>query len=117
METVAIVGMSLAGVRAAETLRHEGFSGRIVEVSSEPHLPYDLPPCSKQLPTGVFTLRTLDDALAIRELLGADETLLAAHRGSSRPATSGSAGHGGDAIPSAARDGATLDEAVAAGAG
>ncbi|HEV7525101.1 MAG TPA: FAD/NAD(P)-binding oxidoreductase, partial [Acidimicrobiia bacterium] len=139
MQTVAIVGTSLAGLRAAETFRREGFSGRIVAIGAEPHLPYDRPPLSKELLrgdwepdqlvlrkqgvddleldwrlearavalhladrevelhdgervafdglviatgatprrlanqpnlAGVFTLRTLDDALALRELLG-----------------------------------------------
>jgi 3-phenylpropionate/trans-cinnamate dioxygenase ferredoxin reductase subunit len=132
--------MSLAGLRAAETLRRDGFDGRVIAIGAEPHLPYDRPPLSKEilrgdwepdqtvlrkqgveeldldwrldaraialdaasrtielhdgeriaadgvvlatgstarrLPNqpdlaGVFTLRTLDDALAIRELLGA----------------------------------------------
>jgi NADPH-dependent 2,4-dienoyl-CoA reductase/sulfur reductase-like enzyme len=140
MQTMAIVGTSLAGLRAAETFRREGFDGRIVAIGAEPHLPYDRPPLSKELlrgevepdqivlrkqgvddldldwrldaravalhtaarevelhdgeriafdglviatgstprrlpnqPSlaGVFTLRTLDDALALRELLGA----------------------------------------------
>ncbi len=140
LRTVVIVGMSLAGLRAAETLRREGFDGRIVAVGAEPHLPYDRPPLSKELLrgerepdeivlrregvddldldwrlearaialdvatrevelhdgervpydglviatgssprrlpgqlalAGLFTLRTLDDALALRELLGA----------------------------------------------
>jgi NADPH-dependent 2,4-dienoyl-CoA reductase/sulfur reductase-like enzyme len=132
--------MSLAGLRAAETLRRDGYDERIVAVGAEPHLPYDRPPLSKELlrgdaepdeivlrkqgvddldlewrrearavaldlsareielhdgeriafdglviatgstprrlpnqPSlaGVFTLRTLDDALALRELLDA----------------------------------------------
>jgi 3-phenylpropionate/trans-cinnamate dioxygenase ferredoxin reductase subunit len=140
MQTVAIAGLSLAGLRAAETLRREGFEGRIVAIGDEAHLPYDRPPLSKEflageaqpddivlrrqgiddleldlrlgtravaldvdarevelhdgervafeglviatgssprrLPgqpdlEGVFTFRTLDDALAVRELLGA----------------------------------------------
>jgi NADPH-dependent 2,4-dienoyl-CoA reductase/sulfur reductase-like enzyme len=140
MQTVAIAGLSLAGLRAAETLRREGFEGRIVAIGDEEHLPYDRPPLSKEflageaqpedlvlrrqgiddleldlrlgtravaldvdarevelhdgervafdglviatgssprrLPgqpdlAGVFTFRTLDDALAVRELLGA----------------------------------------------
>jgi 3-phenylpropionate/trans-cinnamate dioxygenase ferredoxin reductase subunit len=140
MQTVAIAGLSLAGLRAAETLRREGFEGRIVAIGDEAHLPYDRPPLSKEflageaqpedlvlrrqgiddldldlrlgtravaldvdarelelhdgervafdglviatgssprrLPgqpdlAGVFTFRTLDDALAVRELLGA----------------------------------------------
>jgi len=140
MQTMAIVGISLAGLRAAETFRREGFDGRIVAIGAEPHLPYDRPPLSKELLrgevepdqivlrkqgvddldldwrldaravalhvgthevelhdgeriafdglviatgstprrlpdqpnlAGLFTLRTLDDALALRELLGA----------------------------------------------
>jgi 3-phenylpropionate/trans-cinnamate dioxygenase ferredoxin reductase subunit len=42
-----IVGASLAGVRAAETLREEGFRGRVVLVGDEAELPYDRPPLSK----------------------------------------------------------------------
>lgn len=42
-----IVGASLAGGRAAQTLREEGFDGRIVLVGAEPHLPYERPPLSK----------------------------------------------------------------------
>src|SRR5438105_5609679 len=140
MRTIAVVGTSLAGLRAAETLRREGFEERIVAIGAEPHLPYDRPPLSKELLrgdwdpeqvvlrkqgvedldldwrlearavaldvaarevelhdgeriafdglviatgstprrlagqpnlAGVFTLRTLDDALALRELLDA----------------------------------------------
>jgi NADPH-dependent 2,4-dienoyl-CoA reductase/sulfur reductase-like enzyme len=52
MRTVAIVGTSLAGLRAAETLRRDGFDGRIVAVGAEPHLPYDRPPLSKELLRG-----------------------------------------------------------------
>jgi NADPH-dependent 2,4-dienoyl-CoA reductase/sulfur reductase-like enzyme len=52
MRTVTIVGMSLAGLRAAETLRREGFDGRIVAIGDEPHLPYDRPPLSKELLAG-----------------------------------------------------------------
>jgi len=140
MQTIAIVGTSLAGLRAAETLRRYGFDERVVAIGAEPHLPYDRPPLSKELLrgdwepeqlvlrkqgvddldlewrldaravaldvkarevelhdgeriafdglviatgstprrlpgqpnlAGVFTLRTLDDALALRELLDA----------------------------------------------
>ena len=52
MRTVAVVGTSLAGLRAIETLRREGFDGRIVAVGGEPHLPYDRPPLSKELLAG-----------------------------------------------------------------
>ena len=52
MRTVAVVGTSLAGLRAIETLRREGFDGRIVAIGAEPHLPYDRPPLSKELLAG-----------------------------------------------------------------
>jgi len=50
--TVAVVGASLAGLRAVETLRAEGHDGRLVLIGSEPHLPYDRPPLSKDVLAG-----------------------------------------------------------------
>src|SRR6187200_375412 len=46
-DTFVIVGASLAGAKAAETLREEGFDGRIVLIGAEPDLPYQRPPLSK----------------------------------------------------------------------
>jgi 3-phenylpropionate/trans-cinnamate dioxygenase ferredoxin reductase component len=46
-QTFVVVGASLAGAKAVETLREEGFGGRIVLVGSEPHRPYERPPLSK----------------------------------------------------------------------
>lgn len=46
---LVIVGASLAGLRAAEALRAEGFAGTLTIVGDEPHLPYDRPPLSKQV--------------------------------------------------------------------
>jgi|RhiMetdeSRZDD1v2_1073273.scaffolds.fasta_scaffold25629_3 3-phenylpropionate/trans-cinnamate dioxygenase ferredoxin reductase component len=46
-ETFVIVGAGLAGGRAVETLRKEGFDGRIVLIGSEQHRPYNRPPLSK----------------------------------------------------------------------
>ena len=46
-QTFVIVGASLAGAKAAETLRDEGFGGRIVLVGEEPVRPYERPPLSK----------------------------------------------------------------------
>lgn len=46
-QTFVIVGASLAGAKAAETLRQEGFTGRIVLVGAEPEIPYERPPLSK----------------------------------------------------------------------
>jgi NADPH-dependent 2,4-dienoyl-CoA reductase/sulfur reductase-like enzyme len=47
MPTFVIVGASLAGAKAAETLREEGFDGEIVLLGSELELPYERPPLSK----------------------------------------------------------------------
>jgi 3-phenylpropionate/trans-cinnamate dioxygenase ferredoxin reductase subunit len=47
MQTFVIVGASLAGAKAAETLRSEGFDGRIVLVGAESERPYERPPLSK----------------------------------------------------------------------
>ncbi|MGH9019098.1 MAG: NAD(P)/FAD-dependent oxidoreductase [Acidimicrobiales bacterium] len=52
--TIAVVGASLAGLRAAETLRADGFGGRIVLVGAERHEPYDRPPLSKQFLAGTW---------------------------------------------------------------
>jgi 3-phenylpropionate/trans-cinnamate dioxygenase ferredoxin reductase component len=46
-ERFVIVGASLAGAKAAETLRSEGFTGSVVMVGSEHDLPYERPPLSK----------------------------------------------------------------------
>ncbi|HEY5250921.1 MAG TPA: FAD/NAD(P)-binding oxidoreductase [Acidimicrobiales bacterium] len=54
--TIAVVGASLAGLRAAETLRGEGYGGRIVLIGAETHEPYDRPPLSKQLLAGTWGL-------------------------------------------------------------
>ncbi|TML06669.1 MAG: NAD(P)/FAD-dependent oxidoreductase, partial [Actinobacteria bacterium] len=50
--SVTIVGASLAGLRGAETLRNDGFDGRIIVVGDETEAPYDRPPLSKQLLAG-----------------------------------------------------------------
>ena len=42
-----IIGASLAGAKAAETLREDGFGGRIVLLGTEPERPYERPPLSK----------------------------------------------------------------------
>jgi 3-phenylpropionate/trans-cinnamate dioxygenase ferredoxin reductase component len=46
-QTHVIVGASLAGAKAAETLREEGFEGRVVLVGAEDERPYERPPLSK----------------------------------------------------------------------
>lgn len=68
--TVAVVGASLAGLRAVEALRAEGHDGRLVLVGAEPHLPYDRPPLSKEVLAGRASpaetaLRPTDDYAAL----------------------------------------------------
>jgi 3-phenylpropionate/trans-cinnamate dioxygenase ferredoxin reductase component len=46
-QTFVIVGASLAGAKAAETLREEGFDGRVILLGAEPERPYERPPLSK----------------------------------------------------------------------
>ena len=46
-QTFAIVGAGLTGAKAAETLRNEGFDGRVVLIGDEPERPYERPPLSK----------------------------------------------------------------------
>ena len=58
---VTIVGASLAGYRAAETLRRDGFEGRISLIGDEHHAPYDRPPLSKKYLAGDLD----DDRLAL----------------------------------------------------
>ncbi|MFE3634410.1 NAD(P)/FAD-dependent oxidoreductase [Streptomyces sp. NPDC059168] len=49
---IVIVGASLAGLRAAETLRAEGFAGSLTMIGDEPYEPYDRPPLSKAVLLG-----------------------------------------------------------------
>ena len=46
-QTFLIIGAGLAGTRAAEALRTEGFDGRVVMFGDEHTHPYDRPPLSK----------------------------------------------------------------------
>ena len=47
-QTFVIVGASLAGAKAAETLRTEGFEGRVVLIGEETERPYERPYLSKE---------------------------------------------------------------------
>jgi 3-phenylpropionate/trans-cinnamate dioxygenase ferredoxin reductase component len=55
--SVVIVGAGLAGARAAETLRAEGYDGRLVLIGEEPCAPYERPALSKE-----FLLGARDEA-------------------------------------------------------
>ena len=46
-QTIVIVGASLTGAKAAETLREEGFDGKVVLIGDESERPYERPPLTK----------------------------------------------------------------------
>jgi 3-phenylpropionate/trans-cinnamate dioxygenase ferredoxin reductase component len=75
--SVVVVGASLAGWRAVETLRAEGFHGTISLIGEELHLPYDRPPLSKQVLAGtwppekaVLADKKRSSELRVHEVLG-----------------------------------------------
>jgi 3-phenylpropionate/trans-cinnamate dioxygenase ferredoxin reductase subunit len=68
--TFVIVGAGLAGAKAAETLRAEGFDGRLLLFGDEAERPYDHPPLSKAYLRG----ETDRDSLYVHE-----ESFYAAH--------------------------------------
>jgi NADPH-dependent 2,4-dienoyl-CoA reductase/sulfur reductase-like enzyme len=64
VDNIVVVGASLAGFRAVEELRHQGYDGRLTVIGAEPHLPYDRPPLSKQVLSGKWDL----DRIALRPI-------------------------------------------------
>jgi NADPH-dependent 2,4-dienoyl-CoA reductase/sulfur reductase-like enzyme len=60
VKTIAVIGASLAGTRAAQELRSQGYDGRLVVVGEEAHRPYDRPPLSKAFLSGSAARETLD---------------------------------------------------------
>jgi 3-phenylpropionate/trans-cinnamate dioxygenase ferredoxin reductase subunit len=65
---MVIVGAGHAGAQGAESLRREGYDGRIVLIGAEPHLPYQRPPLSKKLLAGELPFeRTLIKSAAYYE--------------------------------------------------
>jgi 3-phenylpropionate/trans-cinnamate dioxygenase ferredoxin reductase subunit len=52
MHTIIIIGSGQAGGWAAQTLRKEGFAGKVVLIGEEPHYPYERPPLSKAVLSG-----------------------------------------------------------------
>lgn len=52
LRNVVVVGAGVAGTRAAETLRQEGYDGALTIVGAERQAPYHRPPLSKKLLTG-----------------------------------------------------------------
>ncbi|RMP58901.1 hypothetical protein ALQ18_00824 [Pseudomonas marginalis pv. marginalis] len=81
-----IVGAGHAGGRAALTLREEGYTGRVILIGDEPHLPYERPPLSKGVLQGTMDLAgcsLLDSArlaeLGIEHIAGNPMTRLQPH--------------------------------------
>lgn len=72
LRAIAIVGGSLAGVKAAEALREAGFAGSITLIGEEP--PYDRPPLSKEILVGEMgpedAVLTIADGVAADRLTG-----------------------------------------------
>lgn len=52
LRQVVVVGAGVAGVRAAETLRQDGYDGALTIVGAERQAPYHRPPLSKKLLSG-----------------------------------------------------------------
>ena len=81
MQTLALIGASLAGLSAARAARSQGFTGRLVIIGDEPHRPYDRPPLSKDFLLGAIRaedlfLETDADELAAEWVLGAEAASL-----------------------------------------
>ncbi len=60
IERVAVVGASLAGLRAAQSLRRRGFDGSLTMIGEEEHLPYNRPPLSKEFLAGQVSLERVE---------------------------------------------------------
>jgi 3-phenylpropionate/trans-cinnamate dioxygenase ferredoxin reductase subunit len=73
---IAVVGASAAGLTAAQTLRREGYDGRITVIGDEDRMPYDRPPLSKQILTGTWepAKATLQSTVDAEWLLGVRAT-------------------------------------------
>jgi 3-phenylpropionate/trans-cinnamate dioxygenase ferredoxin reductase subunit len=56
MEGVVIIGAGHTGAQAAKTLRQEGWRGAVTLIGAETEAPYQRPPLSKEILTGVKTL-------------------------------------------------------------
>jgi 3-phenylpropionate/trans-cinnamate dioxygenase ferredoxin reductase component len=77
LRQIVVVGASLAGLRAVETLRERGYDGALTLIGDEAQPPYDRPPLSKQVLQGVwepqqtlFRKKEGYDSLALEMRLG-----------------------------------------------
>jgi 3-phenylpropionate/trans-cinnamate dioxygenase ferredoxin reductase subunit len=69
ISTILVVGGGQAGAQAIDTLRRDGYKGRLVLVSDEPQLPYQRPPLSKKFLSGEMA----EDRLLFRHKAFYDE--------------------------------------------
>lgn len=80
LKEVVVVGAGVAGTRAAETLRQDGYDGGLTIVGAERQAPYHRPPLSKKLLTGEVHRAGVDLApqfdMDARVLRGASATKL-----------------------------------------
>ena len=82
MADLVVVGASLAGLRAVEAVRGDGFDGSVTLVGAEEHLPYDRPPLSKDHLAGdepgdsTYREREKLDEIGVELVLGAPATAL-----------------------------------------
>jgi 3-phenylpropionate/trans-cinnamate dioxygenase ferredoxin reductase subunit len=77
VSSIVVVGGGQAGAQAIDTLRREGFTGRLVLVCDEPELPYQRPPLSKKFLSAelaadrlLFRHRTFYDEHRVELMLG-----------------------------------------------
>jgi len=68
---VVVVGAGLAGWRFIESLRRDGYEGKITLIGDEPYAPYDRPPLSKQVLSGKWEI--------YKTVLASDEALQSAN--------------------------------------
>jgi 3-phenylpropionate/trans-cinnamate dioxygenase ferredoxin reductase component len=59
ISTILVIGGGQAGVQAVDTLRREGYGGRLLLVCDEPELPYQRPPLSKKYLSGELAAERL----------------------------------------------------------
>lgn len=77
VERVIVVGGGLAGLRSVQSLREQGYVGRLALLGAEPHSPYDRPPLSKEFLSGDVDDPTLPAdwaELDVERLLGRHAT-------------------------------------------
>jgi NADPH-dependent 2,4-dienoyl-CoA reductase/sulfur reductase-like enzyme len=94
--SVLVVGASAAGLATVEALRRKGYRGGLTVLGAEPHLPYDRPPLSKQVLSGIWsperarlrppaTLSTLDAEFILADpAVGLDAAARTVHTTSGR---------------------------------